>query len=434
MKQVTCRFCKTPLARTFVDLGIAPMVSNYLKADQLHDAEQFYSLRAYVCEQCFLVQLPDADTPEHIFGEYPYFSSVSKSWLDHARKYVEMMVEDYGIGQSSQVVEIASNDGYLLQYFKGHQIPIQGVEPARNIAAVAESKGIPTLPKFFGRTTAQELVTGGKQADLIIGNNVLAHVPDINDFVAGLKVLLKPSGMITMEFPHLLRTIMESQFDQVFHEHASYLSLVAVERILAAHELVLFDVQELSTHGGSIRIFAKHANDNSRQPATAVSELRERERAYGLERPEAYDSFRRQARETKYKLLSLLIAAKQAGHSIVGYGAPGKGCVMLNYCGIGSDFLDYLVDLSPAKQGLYIPGVRLPIYHPDKLRETKPKYVLILPWNLRTEIMEQLGYIRSWGGKFIVPIPEPRIIASSETPSIFAANSFFVTCCLNYWL
>ena len=422
MKQITCRFCKTPLARTFVDLGMAPMVSNYLKADQLQDAERFYSLRAYVCEQCFLVQLPDAETPENIFGEYPYFSSVSKSWLDHARRYVEMMVQHYGIGQSSQVVEIASNDGYLLQYFKEHQIPIQGVEPARNIAAVAERKGIPTLAKFFGKNTAQELIRDGKQADLIIGNNVLAHVPDINDFVAGLKVLLKPSGIITMEFPHLLRTMIESQFDQVFHEHASYLSLVTVERIFATHSLAIFDVQELPTHGGSIRIFAKHANNGSTQPAARVSQLRERERAYGLERPEAYDSFRRQARRIKFELLSLLLAARQTGHSIVGYGAPGKGCVMLNYCGIGPDFLDYLVDLSPAKQGLYMPGVRLPIHHPDRIRETKPEYVLILPWNLRAEIMEQLAYIASWGGKFIIPIPEPRIVGSSSSSEKFQSE------------
>ena len=405
-----CSFCEAPLSRTFVDLGMAPLVSAYLTADQLHDPERFYPVHAYVCERCFLVQLPESETPERIFGEYPYFSSVSSSWLEHARAYVEMMVARFGIGPSSQVVEIASNDGYLLQYFKERGVPIQGVEPARNVAAAAEARGVPTMVRFFGRETAEALVSAGKAADLVIGNNVLAHVPDINDFVAGLKVLLKPTGIITAEFPHLLRTMTENQFDQVFHEHFSYLSLVAVERIFGAHGLAVFDVQELPTHGGSLRVFAGDASDSARPATPAVEALRSRERDYGLERPETYDGFLGQARTTKYKLLDILVRAKQAGRSVVGYGAPGKGCVMLNYCGIRAEFLDYLVDLSPAKQDHYMPGVHLPIHHPDRIAESKPDYVLILPWNLREEIMEQLAYIRSWGAEFIVPIPEPCIV------------------------
>lgn len=391
------------------------MVSDYLRADQLQSSEKFYPLHAYVCEQCHLAQLPDAETPEHMFGNYPYFSSISQSWLEHARKYVHMMVHCFALGTGSQVLEIASNDGYLLQYFKEHKVAIQGVEPARNIAAVAEAKGIPTLPKFFGLETARELQADGKQADLLIGNNVYAHVPDINDFTAGMKLLLKPNGLITLEFPHLLRTMQENQFDQIFHEHASYLSLVTVERIFAAHGLAVFHVEELPTHGGSIRVFGKHVDDSTHPVTAAVGELRRREQDYGLERSETYDAFQRQVQVTKYRLLSLLISAKQEGRSIVGYGAPGKGCVLLNYCGIRSEFLDYLVDLSPAKQGLYMPGVHLPIRHPDAIRETKPDYVLILPWNLRDEIMPQLSFIKTWGGKFIVPIPEAQVVDDSDS-------------------
>lgn len=401
------------------------MVSDYLRADQLHCPEKFHPLHAFVCDKCHLAQLPDSETPEHMFGNYPYFSSVSQSWLAHARRFVQMAVQMFALTSAHQVVEIASNDGYLLQYFKEHKVAIHGVEPARNIAAVAEAKGIPTTPKFFGLETARELRDAGKSADLLIGNNVYAHVPDINDFTAGLALLLKPHGVISLEFPHLLRTMQENQFDQIFHEHASYLSLVTVERIFAAHGLTVFDVDELPTHGGSIRIFGKHRDDSSHPISPSVAQLRAREQAYGLERSETYDAFGQQVRTTKYRLLSLLIEAKQSGASIVGYGAPGKGCVMLNYCGIRSEFLDYLVDLGPAKQGLYMPGVHLAIHHPDRIKETKPDYVLILPWNLREEIMSQLSYISEWGGKFIVPIPEARVVEVTPSAAHTAQSSTF---------
>ncbi len=401
------------------------MVSDYLRADQLHCPEKFHPLHAFVCDQCHLAQLPDSETPEHMFGNYPYFSSVSKSWLAHARRFVQMAVQMFALTSAHQVVEVASNDGYLLQYFKEHKVAIHGVEPARNIAAVAEAKGIPTTSKFFGLETARELRDAGKSADLLIGNNVYAHVPDINDFTAGLAHLLKPHGVISLEFPHLLRTMQENQFDQIFHEHASYLSLVTVERIFAAQGLTVFDVDELPTHGGSIRIFGKHSDDSSHPETPSVAQLRAREQTYGLERSETYDAFGQQVRTTKYRLLSLLIDAKQSGASIVGYGAPGKGCVMLNYCGIRSEFLDYLVDLSPAKQGLYMPGVHLAIHHPDQIKETKPDYVLILPWNLRDEIMSQLSYISEWGGKFIVPIPEARVVEVTPSAAHTAQSSTF---------
>lgn len=409
MTELACNFCKSPLSRTFVDLGMAPMVSAYLKQDQLQRMEPFFPLHAYVCESCYLVQLPEAQSPDMIFSDYPYFSSCSPSWLRHARAYVEAMMGRYGFGAQSQVVELASNDGYLLQYFKEKGVPVQGVEPAQNIAKVAQSAGIPTLAKFFGLATANELVEQGKQADLLLGNNVLAHVPDLNDFVGGMKALLKPQGVITMEFPHLLRTMAENQFDQVFHEHFSYLSFLAIEKIFTAHGLRLFDVEELSTHGGSIRIFACHDSDDSKAVSQNVGRMLDAERSAGLDRLETYASFSRQATTIKHELLEFLIQAKRDGKSIAGYGAPGKGCIMLNYCGIRSDFLDYLVDINAEKQGLFMPGVHLPIYHPDRISETKPDYVLILPWNLKDEIMDQMAGIREWGGRFVVPTPELKV-------------------------
>jgi SAM-dependent methyltransferase len=385
---------------------MAPLVSSYLRAAELHDAEFFYPLRVYVCDGCYLVQLPPAQTPEKLFSDYPYFSSVSASWLKHARAYVEQMMERFKFDSRSQVIEIASNDGYLLQYFKERGVPVLGIEPAGNVAAVAQGAGIPTLVKFFGLETAKELVRQGKQGDLLLGNNVLAHVPDVNDFVGGMKALLKPDGIITMEFPHLLKLIEENQFDTIFHEHFSYFSFIAVDRIFAEHGLTIFDVEEVPTHGGSLRIYAGHAGARARPESERVQELRERELRAGLDRIETYGSFEKKVRITKHKLLSFLIEVKQKGRSIAGYGAPGKGCILLNYCGIRSDFLDYTVDLSPHKQGLFLPGTHSPIFHPDKIRETKPDYVLILPWNLKGEIMEQMSFIREWGGQFIVPIPE----------------------------
>lgn len=406
MDTLSCNFCQRPLRRTFVDLGMAPLVSSYLQANELHCAEVFYPLHVYVCDGCYLVQLPPAETPENIFSNYPYFSSVSASWLKHAKTYVDRMLERFKFDAASQVIEIASNDGYLLQYFKEKGVPVLGVEPAANVAASATKAGIPTLVKFFGRRMAEELVREGKRADLLLGNNVLAHVPDINDFVSGMNILLKPDGVITMEFPHLLKLIDENQFDTIFHEHFSYLSYVTVETVFTKHGLTIFDVEELPTHGGSLRIYAGHAAAQEKPPSDRARELKAREIKAGFNRIESYASFQEKARTTKHKLIKFLVEVKQDRRSIVGYGAPGKGCILLNYCGIREDFLDYVVDLSTHKQGLFVPGTHSAIYHPDKIRETKPDYVLILPWNLKNEIMEQMSYIREWGGKFIVPIPE----------------------------
>ena len=404
-----CNFCKTRLEHTFVDLGKVPLVSSYLRLEDLQKMEPFYPLHVYVCEKCYLVQLPEVQTPEQIFSNYPYFSSYSDSWLKHATAYVEYMIDRFAFNKTSQVIEIASNDGYLLQYFKQKGVTILGVEPAKNVAETAQAKGIPTITKFFGVQVAKELIVAGHRGDLILGNNVLAHVPDLNDFVGGMKILLKPQGVITMEFPHLLQLMAENQFDTIFHEHFSYLSFITVNNIFAEHGLTLFDVQEIPTHGGSLRIFARHVEDDSKPTEESVNHLIKRELQAGLNKIETYESFFQQVQVTKHRLLDLLIGLKNAGHSIVGYGAPGKGCVLLNYCGIGSDFLDYTVDRNPHKQGYLMPGVHISIHHPDKIKETKPNYVLILPWNLKTEIIEQLAFIRSWGGQFIVPIPKPEI-------------------------
>jgi SAM-dependent methyltransferase len=407
---LNCAFCATPLRTTFVDLGMGPLVDAYVKPTELDRMDPFLPLHAYVCEACFLVQLPEAASPEEMFGDYPYFSSVSASWLEHARRYVEQVVPRFGLGPGSRVIEIASNDGYLLQYLKEKGIPVLGIEPARNVAAVAVKKGIPTVAKFFGVATAEEVLREHGPADLLLGNNVMAHVPDRNDFVAGMKRLLAPRGVITMEFPHLMRTMAGNQFDQVFHEHFSYLSFLTIGRIFARHGLELFDVEELPTHGGSIRIYARHAEDASRPTLPAVEELRSRERAFGLEDLATYERFSEKVRETKFKLLEFLIRAKREGKRIAAYGAPGKGATLLNYCGIRGDMLDYIVDRSPYKQGLYMPGVRLPIYAPEKIRETRPDYVLILTWNLRDEVMQQMAHIREWGGRFVVPIPEVHVV------------------------
>ncbi|MCC7450433.1 MAG: methyltransferase domain-containing protein [Anaerolineae bacterium] len=401
-----CRFCGAALQHTFVDLGTSPICNNMISAEQLNMMEPFYPLHVYVCDQCFLVQLQEYVAPDNIFSDYTYFSSFSDSWLRHAKHYCDIVTERFGLNAHSQVIEIASNDGYLLKNFVAAGIPALGIEPAANVAAVAIKHGVPSVVRFFGEQTARELVADGKQADLVIGNNVLAHVPNINDFVAGMKIVLKPQGVITMEFPHLMRLMQENQFDTIYHEHFSYLSFIAVGRIFAAHGLTLFDVEELPTHGGSLRIYACHAEDTTQPISERVTELRERELAAGFTNVETYLSFSEQVKETKRKLLAFLIDLKRAGKTIVGYGAPGKGNTLLNYCAIRTDFLDYTVDRSPYKQGKYLPGTHIPVYHPDKIRETKPDYVLILPWNLKDEIMEQMAYIRAWGGQFIVPIPE----------------------------
>jgi SAM-dependent methyltransferase len=403
-----CRFCAAPLTHSFVDLGLSPLCQTHIEASQLGAPERFYPLHALVCDRCWLVQLQEFVAPSDIFSEYAYFSSYSDSWVEHARRYAEQMCTQFGIGPKSLVVEIASNDGYLLQHFVARGVSVLGVEPAANVAAVAVGKGIPSEVIFLGRETARTLAAKHRKADLLVGNNVLAHVPDLNDFVAGMKILLAPGGMITMEFPHLLQLIQGNQFDTIYHEHFSYFSFLTVHRVFAHHGLAMIDVEELPTHGGSLRIYAQHA-DASRPVNPRVPELLGRERSLGFEKLAIYERFGEQVRETKRKVLDFLIDAKRAGKQIVGYGAPGKGNTLLNYCGIRTDFVDFTVDRSPYKQGKFLPGTHIPIHHPDRLRDARPDYVLILPWNLKGEIMEQLAYVREWGGRFLVPIPEPRV-------------------------
>ena len=388
---------------------MSPLCESFLKADEVNARESFYPLTTRVCGKCYLVQLEAYVGGEEIFTEYAYFSSSSDSWLDHARRYTEQMLERFSLGASSHVIEVASNDGYLLQYFVKAGVPSLGIEPAINVAKVAEEKGVPTLVKFFGRETARQLVAEGRQADLLLGNNVLAQVPDLNDFVAGLKIALKPTGVITFEFPHLMRLVAENQFDTIYHEHYSYFSWLTTEAIFAAHGLTLFDVEELPTHGGSLRIFARHAEDSSKPVTDRARELHERETTAGVWTPEYYTSFDERVKETKRKVLDFLIDAKRAGKRVVGYGAPGKGNTLLNYCGIRTDFMDFTVDRNPYKHGRFLPGTHIPILTPDALRDARPDYVFILPWNLKDEIMKQLAFIREWGGKFVVPIPETTV-------------------------
>ena len=404
-----CRFCSTELKHTFVDLGMSPLCESFLAPQQLDEMEPFYPLHVFVCEKCFLVQLGEYVSPEHIFTEYAYFSSYSDSWLAHCRRYTDEMRERFSLNAQSLAVELASNDGYLLQYFVEEKIPVLGIEPAANVAKVAEQKGVPTLVRFFGTRVARELASQGQLADLIVGNNVLAQVPDLCDFVAGMKILLKPGGVLTMEFPHLLRLMEGNQFDTIYHEHFSYFSFLAAEKVFAAQGLRLFDVEELPTHGGSLRIFGCHTEDSTKSETDRAVALRKQEGQAGLARVECYRLFDDRVKRTKRELLRCLIGAKEAGNSIVGYGAPGKGNTLLNYCGVGRDFLDYTVDRNPYKHGRFTPGTHIPIYPPEKIRETRPDYLLILPWNLKNEIMEQMGFIREWGGKFIVPIPEAAI-------------------------
>ncbi len=404
-----CRFCGAGLADTFADLGSSPLANSYLSPEQLRQMEPSYPLHVYVCAGCHLVQLPASQSAEEIFSDYAYFSSFSDSWLNHARTYAHMVVERFGFSKDSTVMEIASNDGYLLRFFKEMGIPILGIEPARNVADAAREAGIPTLVKFFGTKTAEELSSEGRHADLLIGNNVLAHVPDINDFVAGMAKVLKPRGIITMEFPHLMRLMNETQFDTIYHEHFSYFSFTTVERIFASHGLTLFDVDEIPTHGGSLRIYARHAGDGSRPIEARVGELRDREDREGFKRMEHYSLFSEKVKQTKRRILSFLIRTKEEGKSVAGYGAPAKGNTLLNYCGIRSDFIEYVVDKSPHKQGHYLPGVRIPICAPERVSQTKPDYLVILPWNLKEEIMEQMSHIRSWGGRFVVFIPDVKV-------------------------
>ncbi len=404
-----CRFCRADLKRTFVDLGMSPLCETYPSAADLNHGEVYYPLHVYVCETCFLVQLEEYEKPENIFSDYPYFSSFSDSWLKHAENYCQKMTARWGLSGQSLVIEVASNDGYLLQYFVQQGVPALGIEPAANVARVAVEKGVPTLVRFFGAQLARELAAEGSCADLVLGNNVLAQVPDVNDFVEGLKILLKPEGVLTLEFPHLLRLIQRNEFDTIYHEHFSYFSMLTTANILKAHALKVFDVEELATHGGSLRIYACRVEGKTHEVKRTVEDLIAEERKAGLGAPEGYESFARQVKETKFALVEFLIAAARQGRAVAGYGAPGKSATLLHYCGIGKDLIAYTVDRSPYKQGRFLPGSRIPIYPPERIRETKPDYIVILPWNLKDEIMEQLQYIRDWGGKFVVPIPKVTI-------------------------
>jgi len=401
-----CRFCGAKLQHTFVDLGMSPLCETYPSAADLNRGEVYYPLQAHVCDQCFLVQLEEYESHESIFSDYPYFSSYSDSWLKHCEDYCNKMMTRLCLSEQSFVVEVASNDGYLLQYFVRQNVPVLGIEPAANVARVAIEKGVPTLVRFFGAQLATELAAEGRCADLIAGNNVLAQVPDLNDFVEGLKILLKPEGVLTLEFPHLLRLIERNEFDTIYHEHFSYFSMLTTVRIMDAHGLGVFDVEELKTHGGSLRVYACRAEAQTFSTEPSVRKLITEEENAGLASAEGYDRFAQQVKKTKLALLDFLLTAARQGKSVAGYGAPGKSATLLHYCGIGKDLIEYTVDRSPYKQGRFLPGTHIPIYHPSRIRETKPDYVVILPWNLKDEIMDQLQFIRAWGGRFVVPIPE----------------------------
>jgi C-methyltransferase C-terminal domain/Putative zinc binding domain/Methyltransferase domain len=405
-----CRFCSASLTHTFVDLGMSPLCESYLATEQLNQMEPFYPLHVRVCNKCYLVQLDEYVSAEHIFSEYAYFSSYSDSWLKHASDFVEMISGRLKLNEKSLAVELASNDGYLLQYFVRKGIPALGVEPAANVAKVAEQKGVQTLVKFFGVETAKQMLADGLMADLVVGNNVLAQVPDLNDFVQGIQIVLKAEGVVTIEFPHLMRLMEENQYDTIYHEHFSYFSVITAEKIFAAHDLVLFDLEEIPTHGGSLRIYLRHREDSSKPVTQAVIDLRNRELAAGLDRMETYEDFGRAVVESKRALLDLLIRLRREGKSVAGYGAPGKGNTLLNYCGIRTDLLDFTVDRNSYKQGRFLPGTHIPIHPVEYIREQRPDYILILPWNLRDEIVSQLAYAREWGAKFIVPIPFAQIL------------------------
>jgi SAM-dependent methyltransferase len=409
-RQPRCRFCSAPLRHTFVDLGMSPLCESYVPAERLGAMEAFYPLHVRVCEECLLVQLEELVAPEEIFTEYAYFSSYSDSWVAHARAYVELAVERFGLNSDSQVVELASNDGYLLQHLVERGIPALGVEPAANVAETARERGIETVVEFFGRELASRLANEGRQADLLIANNVFAHVPDLNDFTAGMRLLLAPQGVVTIEFPHLARLIEGNQFDTIYHEHFSYFSFLTAGTVLRAHGLEVFDVEELTTHGGSLRVYAQREESAGHPVSPRVAELVERERELDLDRLEGYDAFAPRVTETKWSLLEFLIEARRTGKRVAGYGAPGKGNTLLNYCGIRDDLIEFTVDRNPYKQGQFLPGTRIPIHHPEALEQARPDFILILPWNLTDEVVAQLSHARDWGGQFVVPIPEVKVI------------------------
>jgi len=393
-----------------LDLGETPVANSFIDKNHLEEKETKYPLCVFVCEKCFLVQLEEYESPENIFSDYAYFSSYSETWLKHAKDYTTMIIAKFHLKNDSQIIEIASNDGYLLQFFKEKNFPILGIEPAVNVAKSAIEKGITTLIEFFNSETAKQLKQSGKEADLIIGNNVLAHVPNLNDFVQGLKILLKPSGIITMEFPHLLQLIKNNQFDTIYHEHFSYLSLFVTKPIFSHHKLKIFDVEQLPTHGGSLRIFATHNENENITISKKVNELINEEHQFGLSNIETYRNFLNKVEYVREKLLSFLNTAKKEGKKVVCYGAAAKGNTLLNYCKVDSSLVEYIVDKNPNKQGKFLPGSHLPIKSPDEILKTKPIFVLILPWNIKDEIINQMKPIRKWGGKFVVPIPEVNII------------------------
>lgn len=413
-EQTKCLSCGHSLKHTFVDLGMSPLCNEILKPGDIAGGQRYYPLHTYVCGNCFLVQVGKRVSPETIYAEYSYFSSYSDSWLEHSRRYVQMMGEKFGINQNNFVVEIASNDGYLLQYFKEKKVPILGVEPSHTVAKAAMEKGIPTEQVFFGEKSATRLKKKYQSADLILGNNVLAHVPRINNFIKGLNVMLSEEGIMTFEFPHLLQLVENNQFDTIYHEHFFYYSLYAVQSIFKKHGFTIFDVQELGTHGGSIRIFVCRQSNTKYPVSTNITQMLDLEKQAGYLDLEFYQSFGQKVQKTKRAILELLIDLKNQGKTIAGYGAPGKGNTLLNYCGIGTDFLDYTVDRNPNKQGNYLPGSLIPILDPENIRKTQPDYIFILPWNLKDEIMKQLDYVGEWGGRFIIPIPVPRIIRGGE--------------------
>lgn len=409
-EQRACRFCSAALNRTVVDLGMSPLCETYPSSADLNRGEAYYPLHVYVCEKCWLVQLEEYESAENIFSDYAYFASHSDSWLKHCATFCEKMATRFGLGPQSFVVEVASNDGYLLQYFVRQGVPVLGIEPAANVARVAVEKSVPTTVRFFGARLAEELASEGRRADLVIGNNVLAQVPDLNDFVEGLKILLKPNGVLTLEFPHLLKLIELNEFDTIYHEHFSYFSLLSTLKILEGHELKIFDVEELKSHGGSLRVFACRGESIAHTLGQNIEKVLADERKAGLDRVDGYEQFARNVQKTKLALLHFLITAKREGKSVAGYGAPGKSATLLHYCGIGKDLIEYTVDRSPYKQGRFLPGTHIPIHAPERIRETKPDYVLILPWNLKDEIMQQLKFIREWGGRFVVPIPMTSVL------------------------
>jgi SAM-dependent methyltransferase len=411
----TCRFCSAPLELTVVDLGKSPLCQTVLRAEQLEQGEEFYPLHVRACEQCWLVQIPEFVPPKEIFTEYAYFSAYSDSWVEHARQYVEMIVERANLGDDSLVVELASNDGYLLQHFLPHGIPVLGIDPAENVATAAIERGVPTLTEFFGLELADRLVADGQRADVVLGNNVLAQVPDINDFVAGVKRLLAPGGMATFEFPHLARLLEHLEYDTIYHEHFSYFSLTSIKEIFAAHGLSTIDVEELPSHGGSLRVYFTHAEAES-SVSSHVTGLLSREDEQGLRDPETYHRFAQRVQESKRVLLDLLIGLRREGKHVVGYGAPGKGNTLLNYCGIRTDFLEYTVDRNPYKQGKLTPGTQIPIYAPERIATTRPDFILILPWNLAKEISAQLAYTAAWGAQLIVPIPSATVFEPGYQP------------------